>query len=261
MTTVRVTIHWAGPLIMPRMGPLVPDSWLTWAQTMLTHSFPRMPQDPDWIENVPLPLAVDPVSGLWAISALTFPAPGVVTSNTGYRNGPNSGDPTNHVHLFSDTEASSGIYRAVVYDLTSWFTPRAVFWAELPEDPEAMTQFQRLLTILRYSGVGSKRSDGYGAIRAIDLEEDSGRSAVWSNGMPLRPIPVSSVRQPLDAPKFVFKPQGPRWRGAASICYGPPLETWRPRVDDAALHQYPAAETHDNDDAVDLDTEEAMIDG
>ena len=230
MTTVRVTIDWASPILMPQVGPLVPDTWLLWAQALRTRSGWSMPQDPDWDPALPLPLAIDPVSGLWAVSALTFPDPGVVTANTGYRNAPNSGDLTNQVHLFSAKDGSSGPYHAAIYDLTGWSTPRSVFWAELAEDPAAWSALEGLLTILRYSGVGRKHADGYGAIRAVHMEADPGRSAVWEQGQPRRPIPVHAVKTPLEAPRFVFQTAGPRWHGRAILCYGPPVETWTPRL-------------------------------
>ncbi len=230
MATWRITFHMASPLLLAGIGPLVPDTWLAWAKMAVAGTWRRNPLDPDFVPNIPLPLAIDPISGMWAISAITFPDPGVLIQDTGYRNEPNSGDVSGALHLFSNKEGGSGPYKAASYSLMSWFTPRLVFWAETATEADAQ-ELKRLLRVLAAVGVGRKATDGFGTVRRVQCEPDPGVSAVWDQNRPRRPIPVECLHgDTLDAPRMLFQTGGPRWRGAPRLCYMPDVATWHPRV-------------------------------
>ncbi len=228
MATWRITLFFAGPILLPAIGPLVPDTALMWTQTV-DEAFQRLPQDATgWRQAIDLPLRRDILSGEWAISALTFPDPGIVSPNTGYRNDPNSGDPTGNRILFTDKDASSGSFHSMIYDLTSWFTPRAQFLAETPTADK--TDLTRLIARLAAVGLGRKTAAGYGAIRTFTIEDAGPVNACWDAGRPLRPVPVASLKHslPSDVPRFLFRCAGPRWAGSAQLCYGPPVTSWHP---------------------------------
>ncbi len=226
MASWRFCLHLAAPIILPETGPLTLDSALTWVSLADVGGALRQPGHDGWIDSPELPLWRDPVSGLWAISSVWFPDPGVYSANLGYRTSGNSGYQFEPVSVFGAQEDSSGPFRSATYDLSAWYTPRVVFDAEIPEG--SLDPFMMLLRRLAALGLGRKVRAGYGAIHHIDPPEFLNTSAVWDHGRPRRPIPVAALRHSLDAPVIAYQVAGPRWSGPAVLCYVPDPLTWRP---------------------------------
>lgn len=240
----RVTFFLGSPILLPNKGPATPDSWLAWAQAACLREDSRavLPEGSDWIETIDLPLTHDAQSGVWAVSSLEFPAPGIWVPNTGYRNGPETGAlhgqaasfPEDVIvrnrpkgSLFSPKEAISGQYRAMIYDLSGWFTPRIEWIVDFT--PEQETVLHRLLSILAAVGVGRKAADGYGAVRSwrwVDTTDDP----VWGPDHTLRrPVPAACVPASYQAERYVYALQSTRWLDPPAICAGPPASTWHPK--------------------------------
>lgn len=226
MASWRFCLYLAAPIILPEIGPLTLDTALIWMSLADQGGPLRQPNRDQWIESPALPLQRDPVSGLWALSSVWFPDPGVYSANLGYRTSGNSGFQFESVSVFAAKDDGSGPFRSATYDLSAWYTPRLVFDAEIPE--ESFDIFLGLLRRLAALGVGRKTAAGYGAIHHIDPPQRLQRSAVWDHGRPRRPIPVTAIRQPLDAPIITYQVKGPRWSGPATPCYVPDPLTWRP---------------------------------
>ncbi len=239
----QVTFFLASPILLPSQGPATPDSWLAWAQMALTRPDFRAvrPQALDWVPRVDLPLSRDARADVWAVSSLIFPDPGVWVPNTGYRKDPNSGDIQGRAAAFSSPvmvgsrrveslykqeEASNTIFRAMIYDLSGWYTPRITFLVEYT--PDQADRLERLLALLAAVGVGRKTADGYGAVRDWTWE-GTDENPVWTpTGLPRRPIPASCVPDSLETARYVYALQEARWHGVPTLCAGPGPDTWHP---------------------------------
>jgi hypothetical protein len=250
MAIMRVTLRFAGPVLLPEASPALPDTWLQWAFLRLTGHPDRRPTDPDWVSDPPLPVARDAATGLWAVSALTFPDPGVQTANRGYRTVWTPADRLQQqpaAPLYRLDETGTGPFRAMTYDLTAWYTPRAIFWADVVHLP----QLTALLDFLVALGVGRKAGDGYGALQSATVDPDpTVASALWTpRGMPRRPIPCRLVSHPVASPVLPFQTTGPRWLGAPEPCFCPPIDTWLPRPWRRPDRTAPAADRPSEEDA------------
>jgi len=241
MIRQRVTFWLGSPVLLPNQGPATPDSWLAWAQMAKDRPAFRTirPQARDWIVDVPLPLAHDPRTNVWSISALHFPDPGVWVSNTGYRNDGNTGDLQHHAEAFSSLtrekeslysarEQRSGIFRAMVFDLSGWFTPRFTF--DVACDSEQVGALEHLLHLLAAVGVGRKAMDGYGVVRDWTWEPIES-DPVWEpDGRPRRPVPAMAVPDDCTEARYVYQLAGARWLGVPTLCAGPGPEHWHPAL-------------------------------
>lgn len=239
----HVTFELGSPILLPEHGPAVPDSWLSWVHMALHRPDYQTirPQAVDWISNGDLPLALDPLTGVWAVSAVQFPDPGVWVPNTGYRNEANSGDLTHRAEAFSQPlgndkkqslytskEIGSGTFHAIVYDLSGWYTPRLTF--DVACAPEQEATLERYLTILAILGVGRKVADGYGVVRRWSWEDTDG-DPVWEpNGAPRRPVPLATLSTPdPQGARYLYALSGTRWLGTPTLCAGPSPDSWHPK--------------------------------
>ena len=239
----HVRFQLGSPILLPNQGPATPDSWLAWAHmTTVRPAFRTIrPHAADWHPTIDLPLARDARADVWAVSSIQFPEPGVWVPNTGYRSEPNRGDLSHRAEAFSppvmkgqhsveslfhSKEQSSGIYRAMLFNLSGWYTPQITFDLEFPSIHASAVQ--RLLDILASVGVGRKTADGYGTVRDWDWE-DTDAHPVWdTQGYPRRPVPNSCVPETLEVSRYVYQLHEARWSGVPTLCAGPDADAWHP---------------------------------
>lgn len=124
-------------------------------------------------------------------------------------------------------QVSSGWTQAVqeIYWLT--VTPHLDFYVR--GEMGAINNLLNIIWDIRH--LGSKRGSGYGLITDIRIDEAAEDFAVWREGEPTRPIPVTAAGEREDLIREWTTYYPPYWQGAnAAWCYVPPVRQYLPQT-------------------------------